>query len=63
MPLYEFECANCSKQCELFVPLREKNERQRCPFCGKKMLVKKPSVVNFKIKGYNSSNGYSKKEN
>ena len=32
----------------------------QCESCGEKRLIRKPAAPNFQVKGYNSTNGYSK---
>lgn len=57
MPLYEFKCPNCEEISE-FISSYEDSKNQICKKCNSKLIVS-PSVCKFKIKGFNSQNGYS----
>jgi len=43
MPLYEYECKDCSKQVEILVPSIQ--SKPDCPECGSKRLSKLLSVI------------------
>jgi putative FmdB family regulatory protein len=43
MPLYEYQCKECSKQVEILVP--NASAKPNCPECGSKNLDKLLSVV------------------
>ena len=53
MPLYEYECEECSKQVEILVP--NFDSKAMCPECGSKKLTKLLSVIGSPI----TSNGIS----
>ncbi|MEQ1827693.1 MAG: zinc ribbon domain-containing protein [Pirellula sp.] len=54
MPLYEYECKECSKQVEILVP--NATTKPTCPECGSKKLNKLLSVVASPVsRGANSS--------
>jgi putative FmdB family regulatory protein len=42
MPIYEYTCDQCQRDCEL---LMRGNELPVCPACGSKQLVKRLSVT------------------
>jgi putative FmdB family regulatory protein len=48
MPLYEFHCASCEKDCELLVRSSQW-EGTPCPHCGSKKLAKKLSVFSSSV--------------
>jgi putative FmdB family regulatory protein len=61
MPLYEFKCKNCGKIITKLMSVNEDSSNLLCDQCGgnvKKII----SVSNFEIRGFNYSNGYSKKD-
>lgn len=33
MPNYDFECEDCKKCFEKYLPLEQRNESQQCPLC------------------------------
>ncbi len=43
MPIYEFHCSGCGKECELLCRIGAKPEDLDCEHCGEKRLVKKVS--------------------
>ncbi len=47
MPLYEYECKDCSKQVEILV--NGPNAKPDCPHCGSKKLSKLLSVIGSPI--------------
>lgn len=55
MPIYEYYCSHCKKQYERLVM---NDEQIKCAVCGT-VLKKLISAPNFKIAGFNESNGYS----
>ena len=56
MPLYEYECKDCSKQSEILVP--NINTKPDCPECGSKRLSKLLSVIGSpKVNGGANDNG------
>jgi putative FmdB family regulatory protein len=59
MPIFSFKCNVCSTEFEMIVT---KNKEIRCPACNTNNITKIPSSFNFKVKGYNERNGYSKKD-
>ena len=44
MPIYEFNCVDCSKDSELLVRSTDWRGHAECPDCGSKKLEKKLSV-------------------
>jgi putative FmdB family regulatory protein len=49
MPLYEYQCTNCGKNCEI---LQKMNETVvTCPHCGKDQLQRQVSAPSFQLKG------------
>ena len=60
MPLYEYECKNCSKHVEILVA--NLNANPDCPECGSKKLSKLLSVIGSPVVGDStrSSKGRSK---
>jgi putative FmdB family regulatory protein len=50
MPIYEYQCGSCSKQCEV---LRKISDAPLllCPNCGDEALVKQVSAAGFRLKG------------
>jgi putative FmdB family regulatory protein len=62
MPLYEYECKDCSEQSEILV--NNPSAKPDCPSCGSKKLVKLLSVVSAPVvsgasKGSSSSSAES----
>lgn len=56
MPLYEYECKDCSKQSEILV--LNINTKPDCPECGSKRLSKLLSVIGSpKVNSGASNNG------
>lgn len=54
MPLYEYRCEKCGRDCELLV----RNESDiECPQCGSKKLERQLSVVASPSMGASSSGG------
>ena len=53
MPLYEYECKNCSKQVEILVA--NLNAKPVCPECGSKKLSKLLSVIGSPVIGDSTS--------
>ena len=47
MPLYEYECKDCSKHVEVLV--RRPDAKPDCPECGSKKLTKLLSVIGSPI--------------
>ena len=56
MPLYEYECKDCTKQVEILVA--NLNAKPVCPECGSKKLSKLLSVIGSPVVG-NSANSKS----
>lgn len=50
MPLYEYQCGNCGKFCEM---LQKVNDAPAvtCPECGKDQLKRQISAPSFQLKG------------
>jgi putative FmdB family regulatory protein len=50
MPLYEYQCGNCGKFCEV---LQKVNDAPAvtCPECGKDQLKRQLSAPSFQLKG------------
>jgi len=44
VPIYEYKCANCDTTFEELVLSRGAAEKVRCPNCGQRRLVRRPSV-------------------
>ena len=44
MPIYEFTCLDCKKDCELLVRSSNWQQDANCPTCGSEKLDKKLSV-------------------
>jgi putative FmdB family regulatory protein len=65
MPIFEYYCDMCGKTSERFEGKNEGLNAVQCPVClkeGKDFLAfKKISKSNFKVNGYNVTNGYSRK--
>ncbi len=53
MPLYEYECKDCSKQVEILV--NGPSATPDCPNCGSKKLSKLLSVIGSPVIGTGSS--------
>jgi putative FmdB family regulatory protein len=53
MPLYEYECKDCSKQVEILV--NAPTAKPDCPECGSKKLTKLLSVIGSPVIGNGSS--------
>jgi putative FmdB family regulatory protein len=49
MPLYEYDCKDCSKQVEILVS--SVNAKPSCPQCGSKKLTKLLSVIGSPVMG------------
>ena len=49
MPLYEYDCKNCSKQVEILVA--KSDAKPVCPECGSKKLSKLLSVIGSPVVG------------
>lgn len=60
MPIYEFRCKKCKKTTEKMIYKDEEDNYIicKCGYIANKIL----SSGIFKIKGYSSSNNYSKKD-
>ena len=50
MPIYEYQCQNCSKELEVLQKISE-DPLQECPDCGEPALKKKISAAAFRLKG------------
>lgn len=63
MPIYEFKCEMCGHTIEALTSIRD-IQAYHCPFCAEQgkdnLAFKIISKSNFKINGFNASNGYSK---
>jgi len=60
MPIYEFRCDECDKVKELLI-MPSDIENMEVPECCGKLMVKTIGTINFKVKGHNAENGYSRK--
>ena len=60
MPIYTYECHN-GHEFEKLIIEPTGNEVIVCPKCKSKKIKKIITGTSFRIKGYSSSNGYSKK--
>ena len=49
MPLYEYDCKDCTKQVEILVS--QKDSKPSCPECGSKNLKKLLSVIGSPVIG------------
>jgi putative FmdB family regulatory protein len=49
MPLYEYECIDCTKQVEILVS--KPDAKPDCPECGSKKLTKLLSVIGAPVAG------------
>jgi len=60
MPLYEFKCKKCGKNIIKLMSLNEDSSHIicECGYIAQRVL----SAFNFEIRGFNSNNGYSKKD-
>ena len=45
MPLYPHRCSKCNREVEVVAEIKDRNKRQTCPSCGRKM--KRLVVVRF----------------
>jgi putative FmdB family regulatory protein len=64
MPNYDYECADCGHQTEIFQKMSDPPER-RCPSCGKDTLERLVSRSSFTLKGegwYADGYGANKKK-
>lgn len=61
MPIYEFECKNCKKITQKYLPINSKIKICECKHCGSRAKKILSSVI-FNIRGYSEKNGYSKGE-
>ncbi len=59
MPLYEFECPNCSNTEEVIESFRNSEKEHTCSKCRAKMK-KRISPSSVRIEGYSYKNSYSK---
>jgi putative FmdB family regulatory protein len=50
MPLYEYQCANCGKTCEILQKIQEQPETT-CPHCQQPQLQRQVSAPRFQLKG------------
>ncbi|HEU0198023.1 MAG TPA: zinc ribbon domain-containing protein [Nevskiaceae bacterium] len=50
MPIYEYVCGACGKECEILQKISDPAET-RCPHCGKDALTKEVSAAGFRLKG------------
>lgn len=50
MPIYEYQCAECSKSLEMLRKISDPPLLE-CPACGKPALRKKVSAAAFRLKG------------
>jgi len=57
MPIYEYQCNDCSREFEKVVPFSEAEQQQACPSCKSENTKKKVSV--FASFGGLSSGGSS----
>ena len=60
MPLYEYECKDCSKQVEILVANPASNPD--CPECGSNKLIKLLSVIGSPVMGNSSISKRDKSE-
>lgn len=44
MPIYEYKCVKCNETFEVYRPMRESDEKVKCPKCGAKNLERQISV-------------------
>ncbi|MDK2896873.1 MAG: hypothetical protein PWP04_993 [Candidatus Atribacteria bacterium] len=40
MPLYEYRCQDCGKTYQDLLPLEERDQGNKCPFCGSRAAVR-----------------------
>ena len=50
MPVYEYECENCSNKVEIYKRISEADDTEVCKQCGRQ-LVKIMSQCTFHLKG------------
>lgn len=60
MPIFEFKCVKCNTRQELLV-MPHDTEGTDIPICCGKLMERVIGTFNFKVKGHNSDNGYSRK--
>ncbi|NLJ50152.1 MAG: zinc ribbon domain-containing protein [Candidatus Atribacteria bacterium] len=56
MPLYEYRCQDCGKIYQDLLPLKERDQGNKCPFCGSRAAVRLNSTFSV---GDRASASYS----
>jgi putative FmdB family regulatory protein len=61
VPIYTFYCKKCNKEYDRYF-YKPDISQIKCHVCNSKVKKMMTSPGAFKIKGFNASNGYSKKK-